>query len=486
MHLLEQELLSGVSPEQVAYVSFTRKAVEEARGRAAAVVGGGRSMDYFRTIHSLCFSECGRTKTDMLSGEHMIEIGQALGITFGGGRVDETTGLVSGDADGDKFLFLDGLARARCVSLQQQWREYNDQNIDWYALDRTARAVNAYKRLHGLRDFTDLLEEYVEQGSPLDIKVAFVDEAQDLSPLQWKVLQLMLSQAERVYIAGDDDQAIYRWSGADVDSFLQLGGEREVLQQSWRCPVAVRALAGKIVGRIKRRIEKSWAPKKELGSVEYIHELEQLRPQEWEGNTLLLARNTYMLGRYVTSLITAGVPYLNQAGYSSVPDRHVRGIQAWEALRAGKFISAQDARLVYDLTTMAFVKRGFKSLPDLKQDARVNLEMLQHMHGFTGTAAPWYEILKGIGDAKISYYRSILRHGLSLSRTPTIQLQTIHGVKGGEADTVVVMPDMAKRTWEGYEAMPDDEHRVAYVAVSRAKKNLLILPPVTNKAYPYE
>jgi ATP-dependent exoDNAse (exonuclease V) beta subunit len=358
--------------------------------------------------------------------------------------------------------------------------------VQWLTLERTVRAVSAYKNLHGLRDFTDLLEEYAAQGAPLDIRVAFVDEAQDLSPLQWRVLRLMLAQAERVYIAGDDDQAIYRWSGADVDSFLGLGGEQEILRQSWRCSATVHALADKVVHRIKNRIKKTWAPRAEQGSVEYIQDMDLFNPTACDGSVLMLARNTYMLGRYVSFLTTAGVPFLHGNGFSSVTERHVRGIQAWEALRAGRFIDEQDARLVYDLTTMQFVKRGFKSLPDLAKGARVNLDMLRAMHGFLGDSAPWYEILRGINDAKIAYYRAIMRRGHSLKERPSIQLQTIHGVKGGEADTVVLAPDMARRTWEGYEKEPDDEHRVSYVGVSRARKNLIILPPMSSRSYPYQ
>ena len=43
-----------------------------------------------------------------------------------------------------------------------------------------------------------------------------VDEAQDLTPLQWDMVVKIAKNVDRVYIAGDDDQAIYEWNGADV------------------------------------------------------------------------------------------------------------------------------------------------------------------------------------------------------------------------------------------------------------------------------
>ena len=46
-----------------------------------------------------------------------------------------------------------------------------------------------------------------------------VDEAQDLTPLQWDMVVKIAKGVDRVYIAGDDDQAIYEWNGADVKHF---------------------------------------------------------------------------------------------------------------------------------------------------------------------------------------------------------------------------------------------------------------------------
>lgn len=46
-----------------------------------------------------------------------------------------------------------------------------------------------------------------------------VDEAQDLTPLQWDMVVKIAKSVWRVYIAGDDDQAIYEWNGAEVEYF---------------------------------------------------------------------------------------------------------------------------------------------------------------------------------------------------------------------------------------------------------------------------
>ena len=70
--------------------------------------------------------------------------------------------------------------------------------------------------------FNDVLADYITKCQPLDIDLAIIDEAQDLSPLQWEMVEHMTAKCPEIYYAGDDDQAIYSWAGADVNHFLNL------------------------------------------------------------------------------------------------------------------------------------------------------------------------------------------------------------------------------------------------------------------------
>ena len=67
-----------------------------------------------------------------------------------------------------------------------------------------------------------------------------------------------------------------------------------------------------------------------------------------------------------------------------------------------------------------------------------------------------------------------------LTREPRIKISTVHGVKGGEADHVLLLTDVAPRTYREMHTLPDDEIRVFYVAVTRARKSLHIVQPNTN------
>ena len=77
----------------------------------------------------------------------------------------------------------------------------------------------------------------------------------------------------------------------------------------------------------------------------------------------------------------------------------------------------------------------------------------------------------------------LLKRGEDLNKDPRIKISTIHGVKGGEADHVLILTDIAPRTYREMHSLPDDEIRVFYVAVTRAKKSLHIVQPNTNMAF---
>lgn len=486
LNLLEQEMESGTPARRVAYFSFTRKAVQEAVQRATSRFGfSNEDLSFFRTIHSMVFALNGHTKNDVLGLEHYKEIGEAIGVSFGGGRFDESTGMPVGNEEGDTHLFIDSLARARRIPLEEQWRDCGIPDIDFRAVERTVAAVRRFKEANALVDFTDMLEQYTDSGYPIDVDVAFVDEAQDLSVLQWAVLRRLLSRCARVYIAGDDDQAIYKWSGADVSTFLALGGERQVLAQSYRCPQQVHKMADSLTARISRRIEKTWAPRDVVGRISRVHSLDEFDFEKLEGTTLLLARNTYMLNNYYSALRLRGMTYLTSYGTHSVTKSHARAIYAWERLRKGESVPGSDARVVYDqLRVGVGVRRGHKALPGLDARDVVSMAQLREHHGLMAQG-PWFEALDGIAGKDIAYYRSVLRSKRSLLDTPTVSVNTIHGVKGGEADNVMINPDMAWKSFRDFQKDGDDEHRVAYVAVSRSRNNVFVLRPQTKNFYPY-
>ena len=75
-HLLDQ----GVEPERIAYVSFTRKAAQEAMERARERFNLPRSsFPYFRTLHSLAYHELGLSQSDVMQYNNWKELEDITG-----------------------------------------------------------------------------------------------------------------------------------------------------------------------------------------------------------------------------------------------------------------------------------------------------------------------------------------------------------------------------------------------------------------------
>ena len=99
-------------------------------------------------------------------------------------------------------------------------------------------------------------------------------------------------------------------------------------------------------------------------------------------------------------------------------------------------------------------------------------------HGLLVANRPWDVAFDKIGNRDKEFLRCIERRNKSFYvGEPKINLSTIHGAKGGEADNVMLLTDLSKKSQEAMEQNPDDECRVFYVASTRAKKSLHIVQP---------
>ena len=333
-----------------------------------------------------------------------------------------------------------------------------------------------YKSTFGLMDFTDLIIRFANEADHLmpPLKICFLDEAQDLSPLQWEIAHKLDEKSERMYVAGDDDQAIYRWAGADVDHFINLPGGAEVLEQSYRVPAAIHALAEKIASRIQNRFPKVYRPRQEQGQILRVPDIRTIDMSE--GSWLIMAQARYMLRDVEVELKNGGYLYERQDSSRSIPEKMSLAINGWETLRKGKAIPFGAVQAIYGYMTGngARIKRGHKNIAADDEDM-FDLKQLQEYYGLLATDEMiWHEAMDRIPDADRAYVTALLRRGEKFNAKPRIRLSTIHGTKGGEAENVVIMPDL---TAAAMEEGGDDLHRVFYVGVTRTLKNLYILEP---------
>lgn len=458
---LNMEIEDGADPERIGFVTFTRKAATEAQSRLSI------ELPWCRTLHSLAYHWHGLSRSEVMGAEHLREFGRRYGYDIFPQR-DEITGLFITRGDNDLLNAIE-LARTRLTDPLTEAQRLGLEDPVWRIV-RFAEDLHRFKADEHLWDFTDMLER-LEDGPELDVLI--VDEAQDLTPLQWRVVDLLARGCRRVYVAGDDDQAIYEWAGADVRHLIRMEGEREVLRQSHRVPQAVQRLAGTIARGISERVDKDWLPRAEVGDVELGVELSDLDPAE--GTWMMLARTHRMARQFEQHLRAMGYLYRTAHG-PAVRDKDWEAIRTWERLRKGQPQPAGAIKACYELMDVGRgIARGTRGrLDEVPDDDLLGIGDLRERFGLL-TDAPWFDALVRLGDEQIEYLRRCLANG---ERQPRCYVGTIHSVKGGEADNVVLCPDVPTRVKLGTDA----ERRVWYVGVTRARERVLVLRPRTVNA----
>ena len=462
LEILEAELERGVPPQEIAYVSFTRKAVAEAIERTQLKFEvNKKDLLHFKTLHALCYMKLGLTKNNVFNYKHLDELGEVLGTSFSwGGNADPF-----GNLKGDRALFLENYARIMQISLRQAW-EYTDNDLDWYWLKLFSDSLNQYKREHYLVDFTDMLTDYKEITP---VKVVIIDEAQDLSRLQWALVYRTFIKCDRMYVAGDDDQAIYKWSGADIEAFLTLPVNNvETLPFSHRLNRNVFDYTQTIADRIKYRYNKAFRPHNEhSGDVykeRYLDNIEITEDESW----LFLARNKIFLKHMERHVKQQGFIY-TISDEKSVKKKDMIVIKDYEEWRTkGNSLSGKKINNI---------------LKRIDPRATVDEDTFYEFKDFNIPNRIWHEVMGYMPLDDRVYYLSILRSGRKILSKPLIHINTIHSVKGSEADNVVVMSDIARRSYKNLQFDSDDENRVFYVGTTRAKNNLYVILPQTDKHY---
>jgi len=497
LDIVDECLTRGVPPEKIAYVSFTQKAAYEARGRAMDRFDHtAEDFPYFRTLHSLAARVMSLKNDDFMHAENYKEIGDRIGLQNLTGQKTNWTSTEQRNVNvGNHLLSMVDVARNMKLPLGEYLLSLPLDAL-YYSVGRSgkefkalAAELNAYKQTFGLRDFTDLIIDPVKlEYPPLDVDIAIIDEAQDLTATQWDFVNHMFSGVKELYIAGDDDQAIYQWNGADVGQFLNLEGERRVLSKSWRLPRRPWMLANWIAGKITERYEKQWTHREGEGIVTNVKKLGEAPILEG-GDWMVLSRNNAFLKSAQTWLINKGVP-IKRSDYDIIKPDDMGAIHAWAALAKGECVAGGRVKQLYDvLTTKKHVAYGAKiRVADLADDAVLCYDELRDEFGLLADiSANWWDTLYKIPEKKRAYYRRVRENGESLLN-PRVTLSTIHGVKGGEADNVLLLPDMARQTAKIFNRgtkYRDEEHRVFYVGASRTKENLYICDAQGESRYKF-
>lgn len=239
---LFSEAVKKYGVENVAFVSYTRTQVAHGRSMAGRMANVKRkNLKKFKTIHSTSKCGYGDLEAEVLDGETIEKMSLFL---------DRDMQSVARGIDYMRNTMTDDDA----VGANRAGTDVKDFQIS----KRFYEKVKEGKSAAGAKvvDFSDMVKDAVDDGYKVDCKVAFVDEAQDLSPLQWRAVYTFFRGVDTLYVAGDPNQALFRFSGGNSNYMIHMRCDETVfLDRSRRCSESVFLLASRVWSRLNDRVD---------------------------------------------------------------------------------------------------------------------------------------------------------------------------------------------------------------------------------------
>jgi|TARA_R100001530_G_scaffold63318_1_gene45515 DNA helicase-2/ATP-dependent DNA helicase PcrA len=487
LSIVEKHLEEGYRPEEIGYFAYTKKAANEAIDRATSKFDyEEKDFEWFRTLHSMAFKQLNLSTQSVMKDRHYKALGKLLQIK----EFLNTNSQIEDNGQSmqkNPFMRIIELARNNMVNIDVQWRKSEDHVEGGFPeLERIYETYIDYKIEHELYDFNDMLLELVNEGLVPSLPVIIIDEAQDLSMLQWYAVILLAKSTKHIYIAGDDDQAIFKWAGAIPEMLMRTPGNKKVLNQSFRIPQRVYDVAESVANKIKIRVKKEWEPTAETGEVMHYASIEYV-PFDKDGEYYVLARTKYVLQKVEEYFKREGIIYNRFNKNKSISEKVCYAINCWNKLVRGEEISLGGAKNMYKYISSGpeHIEKGYKTWDKaLEDDIVVTYTNLFENHGLrVPQELLWHEALNLINEEVVMYIRKCERRGQDINAIPKIKILTIHGSKGGEADNVVLLSELSRKSYTSLLKNGDDERRVFYTGITRTKKNLFLVRSSNDYEY---
>lgn len=495
-------IFAGGSPVIVS--SLTRAAAAEVAGRETTL-----PAEAIATLHGHAYRSQDCPK--LISSAQIHEFNERyrwLAVDPGVQDVDDPVGngLPSTlEFHGQKDRELYELSRHRLEPLDRYPTSVSDFAVRW----------ESFKAEIGAIDFTDMIED-ADDKPPMNPEVVIVDEAQDMSALEWRLVRRWANAAGCLISVGDPDQALFTWRGASANYISSQEPKRtKTLSRSWRIPRSVHKAATNWIFR------NGWAPaeftaRDDDGTVEEIPGvwkfpesiLQRAVEAAANSSTVIIAATCgYMLAPICGELKKRGEPFSN-------PWRRKQGL--WNPLgpRTGTSTTKRLASLLNPpvrgrLWTVTELQQWIPMIRSnglLRHKAKERLADepepdrlctfdfllgLFDPDGFIDFHKAWEsnDLSRWISGRTTARFSSRLQyplhvvatHGIgALEREPRIHVGTIHSFKGGEADTVFLFPNLSPGADQAYHDIGENKKlivRTFYVGMTRARKSLYLCHP---------
>lgn len=313
-------------------------------------------------------------------------------------------------------------------------------------------------------DFDDMIYMPVLKNIKLDRTYdwVLVDEAQDTNPIRRAFASMMMNKGARISFVGDENQAIYGFTGADADSVKIICKEFKCkvlpLTMTYRCPKSVVEAAQKYVPALEAHEHNK------VGEVVTIerHEFEPLY-DKLTAQDAILCRKTAPLVELAYILIRRGIPCKVEG--RDIGRNLIEMMKKWKAIKSVETylekLEDWENRQIAKLTA----KKKDMAIASI-QDRADTIRALCVGCTLVDDVIAKITAMFGDTDDEEKY-----------NKTPKLTLSTVHKSKGREWNDVYVlgrheyMPlPMAKQDWER-----EQEDNLIYVAYTRTMNKLTLV-----------
>jgi DNA helicase-2/ATP-dependent DNA helicase PcrA len=352
----------GARPERILAVTFTNKAAREMLARAGSLLGRRRppgARPEISTIHSLCVRILRRHAPRLGYPERftIIDRGEQEGMARAALKQLRVPDTVLRPAD-----LLDRVSRWKSRGVRPDGAldsVSGDADDSWTLAAAGYRRYQEALRTAGAVDFDDLLllvdelfaaSEAVRRDEAGRFDHLLIDEYQDTSGIQERILAALARDHRSICVVGDDDQSIYAWRGAEIAHILDFAkrwpAARVVkLEQNYRSTPEIIRAANLLIERNARRHGKtlvSAAPpgvpptilqaqdeddeaRRVTGDIESLIRERQVDP----GEAVILVRTGEQTRAYEQELRRRGIPYELVGSRSFFDRREVKDVMAF-------------------------------------------------------------------------------------------------------------------------------------------------------------
>ena len=488
LDIVERELKENCTPEDIAFLTFTKKARVEAITRATKLLKvDAQKFEYFKTLHSIAWKVGGFQPKHKMTPKHWFMFADVMKSHKIAGetevRVDMTVEDQGDAIASNEYISVINKARQKMQDLKEYLSTNRSMSGGYLMLQQVADLLKKHKEKHDIYDYTDSLEKIVYEDIDVPrLKVVIVDEAQDLTKLQWALVMKFINQADKVYIAGDDDQEIFDWAGAESLFFKNLEGKSQVLDKSYRVPKNIADKSKKLIERIPvdLREQKQWASVYDGGKIIYLDN-EKFINYHLPGTYYFLATCGYMLNDVTKELRKRGLFY-KKGKYLSIKEEVIYAINTWKKLQEGEQVYADSIKNLFELMKTrnknnpnGSLKVGAKTFKKLEMDKKYNYNQARELGLLVEADTVWHEAIDRIEKPDIVYIEKVLENEINVNKEPNIVVNTIYGVKGGEADNVILFSNISPAAQSSLQENINELRKVFYTGMTRSKLNLYIV-----------